>query len=43
MKSLLFISTSLILTFSSMGQTTNPNLDSTLAKSLGADYYDMKI
>lgn len=43
MKSLLFISTSLILTFSSMGQTTNPNLDTTLAKSLGADDYGMKI
>ena len=42
MKSLLFISISLLLTFSLMGQTTNPNLDSTLAKSLGADDYGMK-
>lgn len=42
MKLLLFISTSLLLTFSSMGQPTNPNLDSTLAKSLGADDYGMK-
>jgi len=42
MKSLLFISISLLLTFSSIGQTTNPNLDSTLAKTLGADDYGMK-
>lgn len=43
LKSILIISVSLLFTLSSLGQTTNPNLDSTLAKSLGADDYGMKL
>ena len=42
MKLILIISVSLFWAISSMGQTTNPNLDSILAKSLGADDYGMK-
>jgi uncharacterized protein len=42
MKSILIISACLLFTISSIGQTINPNLDSTLAKSLGADDYGMK-
>lgn len=46
MKFFLFISILLsillFLTHSSIGQTTNPNLDTNLARSLGADDYGMK-
>ena len=42
MKSILIIINFLFISISAMGQITNPNLDSILAKSLGADDYGMK-
>jgi uncharacterized protein YciI len=42
MKSLLILSVFLISVCSAIAQTNNPNYDSTLAKSLGADDYGMK-
>ena len=42
MKPTLILTIFLFIAISSLGQITNPNLDSTLAKSLGADDYGMK-
>jgi uncharacterized protein YciI len=42
MKLILAIVTFLIVTFSVHGQSVNPNYDSTLAKTLGADDFGMK-
>lgn len=42
-KQILAIACFTCLAFSAMSQTTNPNYDSTLAKTLGSDQYGMKM
>ncbi|MBK7434910.1 MAG: hypothetical protein IPI66_14145 [Chitinophagaceae bacterium] len=42
MRSILFIMTILLFSLPALCQKTNPNFDSTLARSLGADDYGMK-
>jgi uncharacterized protein YciI len=42
-KQILFIACFSLLSFLATGQTTNPNYDSALAQSLGADDYGMKM
>lgn len=43
MKPILILTACLLMTIPSIGQTTNPDLDTVLAKSLGADDYGMKM